>query len=290
MGGEMNKKQLIVLWVMGIAIIIIAFVSPFEYGRSRHPTPVFFIRNILPVLIIGGSLLYTLHLYPQFSFKKAFKKFSFFKKIFKIIGGILLVMGVVWGVIVGIYHLPLLTGVEKGVIGLILGGFFALLFGLSKLFQGRNKKDKNKDPTMMSDNNHSMQTGKKHTAKSTHVDWIALVAAYLIASFIVLAIIQGGISKSDVVGHSLFLLGGAIAFTVIAIVIAFLFSHKISITTSALLGFAIVCFLYSALIYGQARDAGFAPGTARLLYSVFSVVMSGVAWGLYWLIKTLLKV
>jgi hypothetical protein len=35
--------------------------------------------------------------------------------------------------------------IEKGVIGLILGGFFALLFGLKKLFQGKNKKDKNKD-------------------------------------------------------------------------------------------------------------------------------------------------
>jgi uncharacterized protein YacL len=82
----MNKKQLIILWVMGIAIITIALTSPLTYRSGFYlsksktfVTPIFFIRNIIPVLIIGGLLLYTLHRYPQFSFLKLFK--TLFKAI-----------------------------------------------------------------------------------------------------------------------------------------------------------------------------------------------------------------
>lgn len=50
----MNKKQLVVAWAMGIIISITMFVGMSDYG-SREV-----MAFCMPVLIIGGLLIYTL--------------------------------------------------------------------------------------------------------------------------------------------------------------------------------------------------------------------------------------
>lgn len=53
----MSKKQLVVLWVMGIVISVALFTQ----------APVSF---VFAILIIGSLLIYTLKLYPHSSLKK----------------------------------------------------------------------------------------------------------------------------------------------------------------------------------------------------------------------------
>ena len=53
----MNKKQLIVSWVMGILISMVAFFG----GRENlFWVTSYLIQFALPILIIGGLLIYTL--------------------------------------------------------------------------------------------------------------------------------------------------------------------------------------------------------------------------------------
>lgn len=59
----MNKKQTIVLWILGILLIIISILS---YAQQETLTKTISVMvsgslyMLIPVLIIGGLLLYTL--------------------------------------------------------------------------------------------------------------------------------------------------------------------------------------------------------------------------------------
>lgn len=53
----MNKKQLIVIWVMGISISIVAYKTG---GDNIFWSLSYLLKFGFPILIIGGLLIYTL--------------------------------------------------------------------------------------------------------------------------------------------------------------------------------------------------------------------------------------
>ncbi len=55
----MNKRQLVTLWITGIAISLIAIVVVETWGHTKYPFYLF-ITASLPPLIIGALLYYTL--------------------------------------------------------------------------------------------------------------------------------------------------------------------------------------------------------------------------------------
>ena len=65
--GEMNKKQIIVAWATGILISIAFIAAPFfdlidifPYGHSSNRLLMYYLQTVIPIVIIGSLLIYTL--------------------------------------------------------------------------------------------------------------------------------------------------------------------------------------------------------------------------------------
>ena len=58
MGDKMNKKQLIILWIIGISLSIVFMSIEIQSGLGETDWS-FLIRGGIPILIIGSLLIYT---------------------------------------------------------------------------------------------------------------------------------------------------------------------------------------------------------------------------------------
>ena len=143
------------------------------------------------------------------------------------------------------------------------------------------KQDRNDQAPLASKYECPKTSDNIRPKKITRTDWIALIIAYLISFYVAQSIILRGAFS--------FVLGATITLTIVSLGATFLISRKVSIGISALLGFAIICFFNSGQIYSQARNAGLAPKDASLRKNIFFILITLLAWGLYWGLRYFLK-
>jgi predicted neutral ceramidase superfamily lipid hydrolase len=116
---------------------------------------------------------------------------------------------------------------------------------------------------------------RRRKKKLSPLYWIGLIFGYLISGFLAFSILDNGLSSV------LILLLKAIGFCLLATMLTFIFSLRISIKNSTFMGFVFPFYYYVNQIHIKAKSLGRELNISEIERQIFFILITMLTWFCY---------
>lgn len=143
-------------------------------------------------------------------------------------------------------------------------------------------------PAPLSQEQKTADKSDKKEKRFTRREWILMTIAFYIAALVSTILKSEGIANMEQLA---FHMGGAMGYALTALLSTFLINLVLKEKMiSVLVGFAIICYLVDGgYMYLKARKQGLSPVEAKRANNLYSVGITSLSFGLYWILTKIFK-